>query len=93
MQDKHRNPDGTYDGAGVLGDLTGLGRNDIKCIWEQVQTNHARLRECQYHDFEPIPQKLGEIYERKQRYCCKHCGGEIDAHAYYWHEQGRRLVP
>ena len=24
--DKHRNPDGTYDGAAVMGEVTGLGR-------------------------------------------------------------------
>lgn len=86
--DSHRNPDGTYDGLGVLGELSGLGRDTAMDIFAQVKANSAKLNACPRHDFSPIP----PLRQLRQRYRCEHCGGEVDAHAYHWHEQGRRGV-
>lgn len=83
--DKHRNPDGTYDGLAVLGEMAGLSRSAAQDMLAQVKANSERLNGCTRHDFAPIPplRTLG------QRYRCEHCGGEIDAHAYHWHQIGR----
>lgn len=86
--DKHRNADGTYDGAGALGELTGLGRETMVSLWEEVKANHAKLNACPWHEFEPIMQLA-----TKPRYRCLNCGGEVDASAYHWHKQGRRVRP
>lgn len=82
---RHQNPDGTYDGAAVLGELSGLGRETMASIWEEVKSNHAKLNACQWHEFEPVLPLA-----TKPRYRCKNCGGEIDSSAFHWHEQGRR---
>lgn len=85
----HRNPNGTYDGAGVLSELTGLGRDEVLAIAEQVRANHARLEGCPWHEFEALvtaPPGDG-------RYRCRHCRGEVDAVAYRWHQKGRRPMP
>lgn len=86
LLDKHRNQDGTYDGLAVLGELSGLGKSAAQDMLAQVQANRAKLNACQTHAFAPIPpfRALG------QRYRCESCGGEIDAHAYYWFMEGRR---
>lgn len=88
--EKHRNADGTYDGAGALGELSGLGRPAMVEIWEQVKANHAKLNACPWHEFEAVPMSEAGL---KRRYRCIHCGGEIDQHAHHWHEQGRRARP
>lgn len=90
--EKHRNPNGTYDGIGVMSDLTSLPRDEIKAIAEQVKANHARLKGCAYHDFAELPDGEG-MAGSKPRYRCEHCQGEIDAIAYRWHERGRRPKP
>lgn len=69
-----------------LSAASGIPIDEILKIGESVQRNHAKLNGCDRHEFEPImPLKpIG------QHYRCVRCGGEIDHHAYYWHEQGRR---
>lgn len=78
------------DGADALGKLTGIGCEAMKDLWERVKANQAKLDACPRHEFEILSQD-GKIVARTQdRYRCIHCGGEIDSHAHYWHEQGRR---
>lgn len=84
--DRHRRPDGTYDGVGVMSELSGISREEVLAISERVKANSAVLNGCAYHEFEPVP-PLAPI---RQRYRCRRCGGEVDALAYYWHELGRR---
>lgn len=86
MIGNHRNPDGTYNGVGVMAELTGLSRQSIAAVAEQVKENQARLRSCPHHEFSPIlPRRL-----LGQRYRCIECGGEVDAHAYHWFQEGLR---
>lgn len=87
--DKHRNPDGTYNGVGVMSELSGIPRHEVLSIWEQVKANQYKLSACPWHDFEPIL----PLVKTGQKYRCKHCGGEVNASAYHWHEQGRRARP
>lgn len=85
--DNHRNPDGTYRGIGVLGELTGLGGETVQKLADHVKANHSRLMACRSHDFETINP---DVRLGRQRYRCIHCNGEVDFHAYHWHEIGRR---
>lgn len=91
MLDRHRNPDGTYDGAGVMADLTGLSRQSMADLAAEAKANSERLAACSYHEFAPIqlPQEV-PVAPLRQRYRCIECGGEVDRHAWYWHQQGRR---
>ena len=77
------------DGIAALSSLTGLPRAEVESLAAQVKANHARLNDCAWHEFHPI---AGRDRLRK-RYRCARCGGEVDSHAYYWHEQGRRPAP
>ena len=83
---KFQNHDGTYDGIAIMSSVTGLPRKTVAEIAAEVKANHELLDACLYHEFSPIlPRvKLG------QRYRCIECGGEVDHHAWYWHERGRR---
>lgn len=85
MAANHQNPDGTFNGIAVMGELSGLGESEVMKIWAAVKANGAKLESCEYHIFWPI----NPIVKYKQRYRCSACEGEIDAHAYHWHEKGR----
>lgn len=89
MFEKHRNPNGNYDGVGVMSEVTGLARSEIEAIAAEVKANHAKLASCPWHEFE----RLITAPPGRERYGCRHCRGTIDASAYHWHEQGRRPQP
>lgn len=94
MLERNRNPDGTYDGVGVMADLTGLSRTSIADLAAEAKANSERLRSCPYHEFAPVQMAPGvPMTPLRQRYRCIECGGEIDRHAWYWFEQGRRSRP
>lgn len=83
--DKHRNADGTYNGVSALAELAGITLADATSIAEQVKANHAKLTACPYHEFAQLPHRLMHI--------CTNCQGEVNDHAYYWHQLGRRAKP
>lgn len=85
--ERYRNADGTYNGVGVMSDLTGLAPGEITSLFEQVKANAKRLDACPRHEFEPMAQAASTA---RKRYRCKHCGGEVDSHAHRWHEIGRK---
>lgn len=85
----HRKPNGNYDGIGVMAEITGLGRDEIRELAEQVKANSAKLRGCPWHEFE----ELITAPPGRGRYRCRNCKGEVDASAYHWHQQGRRPMP
>lgn len=94
MLDRHRNPDGTYDGVGVMADLTGLSRQSMADLAAEVKANSERLNSCPYHEFAPIQMAPGvPMAPLRQRYRCVECAGEVDRNAWYWFEQGRRAAP
>jgi hypothetical protein len=70
----------------VLGDLSGLSKPALNEILEQVRANQALLNACARHEFEQVL----PVVPLRQKYRCKRCGGEVDHHAWYWHQQGRR---
>lgn len=77
------------DFLGAMASMTGLSRDDMRQIWDDVKANQYRLRGCDWHDFEP----LSDDDPLRRKYRCRRCGGVVDHHAYYWHEQGRRPRP
>lgn len=81
-----QNSDGTFDGIAVLSSVTGLPRKTLVEIAAEVKANHALLHACPHHEFSPILPRVPVA----QRYRCIECGGEVDHHAYYWHQLGRR---
>jgi hypothetical protein len=84
--ERNRNPDGTYDGVGVMADLTGLSRQSMADLAAEVKANSERLNSCPYHEFAPILPRV----PLNQRYRCIECGGEINSSEWYWHQEGRR---
>ncbi len=85
----HRMPNGNYDGLGVMSEVTGLPRDEILSIWEEVKANQAKLDSCPWHEFE----RLITAPPGKEAYGCRHCRGKVDASAYRWHQLGRRPMP
>lgn len=92
MFDKHRNPDGTYNGVTAMAEVTGLPQGEILSLFEQVKANHAKLDGCPWHVFDAIPvdYSRADAPKKADRYRCRHCQGEVDFSAYHWHEKGRR---
>lgn len=88
--EKHRNPNGTYNGVSALSEFSGLPKGDVQAIFEQVKENNAKLNGCQYHEFELHEQ--GALVSRS-KFRCIHCGGTINGDQYRWHELGRRAKP
>lgn len=70
----------------TLGELSGLSKPVMNEILAEVKANHAKLNACPRHDFEPVLPTVA----LRTRFRCTNCGGEVDHHAWYWHEQGRR---
>lgn len=64
---------------------------DSKRLLAEVRANLALLNDCGDHTFEPIVTEAHPadkpMYGRK--YCCKSCGGVVDAVAAHWYERGR----
>ena len=61
----------TVDGATVLSQVSGVPRDDIMSIWEQVKANSTKLRACPRHRF------LGGEIRLGQKVVCLFCGGEM----------------
>lgn len=77
------------DSLDKLSQATGLTRSTMLEVLAEVKANSAKLDACPRHDFEPVP-GARVVFGQPDRYRCRQCGGEVDRHAYYWHEQGRR---
>jgi hypothetical protein len=69
----------------ALSRVSGLSKEEVQAIAEQARANVRRLDACADHTFEPI----GRESLLRQRYRCKHCSGEVDAHAHTWYMRGR----
>lgn len=68
MIEKHRNPNGTHDGAAIMGELTGLGRGAMLDIWVEVKANAEKAKVCAGHTLTPyVP------FSTVKRTCTK-CG-------------------
>jgi len=71
------------DGIETLSKVSGLGKNEVGKIWEEVKANQKCLRECEGpHDFE----KEGEGLRAEYR--CRKCKGKVRVHEYGWYMEG-----
>lgn len=72
-----------FDGADVFGKVTGLGREAVMGIWEEVKANAAKLEAC------PGPHAFERIEGRPTpRYACRLCSGEVTGTDKAWYERG-----
>jgi len=78
-----QNPDGTYDGVGVLGQLSGMSRDEIKARWEAIKAQHARAAACSLHQLLPTTNPRPYAQWR-----CGACGWEPEAGEMLAYEQG-----
>jgi hypothetical protein len=70
----------------LMAKVSGIPKSDALDIWNAVQVNHNKLRECRGpHEFEPC-EYIGAMTPK--RYRCRLCGGETDAVNYSWYKNG-----
>lgn len=69
----------------VLENVSGLSRDEIGKIWDEVRENSKRLKECPGpHEFE----KTNDGLFARADYRCKKCGGRVKGPQYHWYEEG-----
>lgn len=83
MLDNHRNADGTYDGVGVMSEVSGLSRAGVTELLAEVRANAALLDACGRHDFLQIAPRFGSKWK------CVACGGVVSAEAVHWYVRGQ----
>ncbi|MDO9252612.1 MAG: hypothetical protein Q7U48_13815 [Hydrogenophaga sp.] len=72
------------DNVDTISRVTGMPRQELLSLWDEVQRNHTRLRTCQRHDFGPLTPGA----KPSTRYECRNCGGWADSTAIYWYQIG-----
>lgn len=76
----------TTDATKLLGDISGLGQDEVRAIWRQVQENAAKLKGCPGpHRFRQV-ESLGSGLKIKHE--CEQCGGRIDGVVLSWYVAG-----
>lgn len=87
----HQNPDGTWNGVGVMSELTGLSKETVQSTFEEVKANNLTLSQCDYHEFTINPDLARPTpLNRSKRYKCKNCGGTVSEIMWRWFEIGRQ---
>lgn len=72
------------DATKILGEISGLGADEVRAIWKQVQENAAKLKSCLGpHRFRQVGVRHG-----KTKHQCEKCGGQIDGTALSWYVGG-----
>lgn len=69
----------------VISNVTGLSKQAMDAIWQQVKANNELLNKCSGHDFSVMHEKRGECVHKWK---CAHCGGIVDRIAKRWYELG-----
>lgn len=88
----HQNPDGTWNGVGVLSELTGVSRDEVEAAFNEVKANNQTLSQCDYHEFTLNPDLANpdSPVNRSKRHKCKNCGGVVSEVMWRWFEIGRQ---
>jgi len=74
----------TFDGAEILGRISGLGREETMRIWEEVKENQAKLNACvRPHDFQQDDPK-----SIRSRWTCRLCDGKVSSREARWYILG-----
>jgi len=75
--------DDEKDGLDALSKISGLKKERVQKIWDDVKDNQKVLEECERpHDFEQISEKFGSDY------VCKKCGGKVRSIDAKWYKEG-----
>lgn len=83
MSDK---PGKTYSAIDVLSKVSGISKEEVQKIANEVQENIKRLNSCRGpHEFVPIPK---ELLRGSPKMRCTICKGWLDATAAKWYERG-----
>ena len=75
----------------IISEFTGIKSPDLRAIAAQVKANSEKLNSCLYHEFILKPGDEANAFGK--HYVCTACGGDVDSHAFYWHDDGRRVRP
>jgi len=78
---KFRNPDGTYDGVGMMASLSGQSREDVKATFNRIREQHKKTAACSLH-------RLMATGEKRKQWRCQECGWEPEAGQAIAYEQG-----
>lgn len=79
MVDKH-------DGAEALSRVSGVPREGVMEIWEQVKENRRKLDACDGpHEFD---EQTGSVLSSRKTFVCRKCGGALRASEYNWYQKG-----
>lgn len=84
MTDENEKPEKTYNALEVLGEVSGVGTDEAKRIFDEVKANLALLDGCPRHVFEPN-KRQGKLV---RDYKCKRCGGVLDSINVRWYNRG-----
>jgi hypothetical protein len=78
---------GKLDGGVVeaISSATGLSKEVMDDVWEQVKKNQALLKACGGHDFSIVHEQRGLL---RTKWRCSKCGGVVDLHSKHWYELG-----
>ena len=72
--------------------VTGLKRQELDKIFQQVKANLKLLESCPRHNFSvPVDRHTKQPIPDKVTFCdwrCSECGGWVDGLAKRWYEQG-----
>lgn len=71
------------DSVDKLSAATGISRESMLSLWDEVKANHQRLESCKRHDFPTT-----ETGRLGLRYTCRVCGGWADGHSIVWYLRG-----
>jgi len=72
------------DGVEILSNISGLSKDDIRSIWDEVKENAKKLEECSGpHDFQPDNSRKPVRDE-----VCSKCGGKISKVDANWYRKG-----
>lgn len=71
----------------TLSQISGISKEEMGRLFQQVKENHKRLAGCAHHNFADItPDK-----PLNKKYRCQNCQGEIDSTQYLWFTRGQDM--
>lgn len=72
------------DSVDTLSGLTGMSRESLLKVWNDVKVNQAQLDACAEHNFGELPRPFSGHF----RMTCLRCGGSADASSVHWYQLG-----
>ena len=70
----------------ILEDVSGIKKDDVRQIFEDVKANLEALRNCPGHKFVKVEGKTS----LDTRYLCSVCSGEVTSRDHQWYVRGKQ---